>query len=98
MEWAMPWKPLTCEDAEVYENQLPKEVSYTPSHPLHGVVAHAIGIRQDWQDILFELEGSEYRYAVVHLTWRGGLPDTRLYKDASEVQQMIKDDSEEYGD
>gem|GEM_PF-3452353 len=65
--------------------ELAREMS--PPHQLHGIAARAVARRQDNDDVLFELFGSNAPadFAVVHLTWSGRpdqfseFPGTELY-------------------
>jgi hypothetical protein len=60
-----------------------------PGHILYGKDLVAIARRGDNDDVLFELKGGEFRYAIVHLTWAGRpepdprWPGTRLSNDLS---------------
>ena len=65
-EWLDPWVAVG-DQRRALEKELRREVSR--KHALHGRQALAIGRRVDRDDVLFELEGGDERYAVVHLTW-----------------------------
>ncbi len=64
-DWLEPWK-LIGDERKVLERELGREVCWR--HPLHRQKAEAIGRRIDNDDVLFRLK--DWRYAVVHLTWR----------------------------
>jgi hypothetical protein len=65
-DWLEPWYPI--EDA-ARAGALLKELraELSKSHVIYGSGAHAIGARQDCDDVVFEL--SDGKCAVVHLTY-----------------------------
>ena len=98
-KWLIPWHPIEDEDdcRAVLFAELQREVDSV--HPLHGLVATAIGRRQGDDDVLFAL--ADGRLAVVHLTWIGKrdkspCPYTELYQTAQAFGQdrMIPDHAE----
>ena len=80
-QYRVPWHRT---DRSLHD-ELRREASR--QHPLYGVTARAVARRQDNDDVLFELFGSDApaEFAVVHLTWSGhpdqfpGFPGTELY-------------------
>jgi hypothetical protein len=90
-----PWQ---WDDTTDLSKELTIEVS--KKHVLHGARVKTIARRQDMDDVLFEVDNREYKYAVVHLTWlhheeRNPWPLTRLYKDWNDVfNNKILPDSE----
>ncbi len=67
LQFLDPWHQS---DQELHE-ELEREMS--PRHQLYGIKARAIALRQDCDDVLFELLGERApaALAVVHLTWSG---------------------------
>jgi hypothetical protein len=65
--------------------QLFKEIPN--NHILFSKTLKTIGRRQDNDDVLFQLENDQFKYAVVHLTWSkerqkdNNYPRTTLYKN-----------------
>jgi hypothetical protein len=65
--------------------QLSKELS--DSHILFAKSLKTIARRQDNDDVLFQIENDDFKYAVVHLTWSKEKqtdirwPATKLYKN-----------------
>jgi len=50
-----------------------------PDHLLYRKTLTTLARRQDNDDVLFELQDCEFRYAVVHLTWaENALADSRF--------------------
>ena len=69
IQWLDPWRAVSDAEARGFEDELKQEVG--KQHPLFGIKVRAIGRRDDQDDVLFALEGSPPRVAVVHLSWRG---------------------------
>ena len=70
-------------------------------HVLAGISVHAIGFRQDCDDVLFALEDGSGRLAVVHLTFQiehdPKWPATELFESMEEfVQTRMKEDHEDF--
>jgi hypothetical protein len=94
-----PWNAVTSHAANL-EAELRREMS--EDHPLYACSPTAIAQRTDCDDVLFRLDGSEPRYAVVHLTWRGQpeprspWPETRLFETMDQWRNlcMIPDHEE----
>lgn len=93
-----PWH--NAESKSGLENQLYKEVG--KGHILFGKKVKSIATRQDCDDVLFEIEGFESKYAIVHLTWTQtqladiNWPQTELYSDQKEVQFAIDNDVKDW--
>jgi len=95
-----PWSQVS-QFANNLEQELKRELS--TNHPLHGCNATAVAQRTDSDDVLFQLENSPHKYAVVHLTWSGQTepdarwPDTRFFKSIQEwSDQCMKPDHLEF--
>ena len=75
LEWLVPWRPVANSNAPALERELHRELA--PGHPLFGRIdgAKALAVRQDCDDVLFELRDPP-QYAVVHLTYVATPPDT----------------------
>lgn len=78
--------------------QLRREIN--ENHVLFGKLVKTIARRQDNDDVLFELDDTDFKYAVVHLTWSqktltdSHFPTTRLYKNWQAVyEDRIANDS-----
>jgi hypothetical protein len=71
--------------------QLHREINI--KHILYGKEVITIARRQDNDDVLFELEGADFKYAMVHLTWAqqtlkdSKYPTTIFYKDWQDVYE-----------
>jgi hypothetical protein len=80
-QYRVPWHRTS----QTLHDELRRELS--SQHQLYGVTARAVARRQDNDDVLFELFGSDAPadFAVVHLTWSGrrdqfpNFPSTELY-------------------
>jgi len=57
----------TAFDPDALPRELRREIC--SEHSLNGVEAHAVAVRKDRDDVLFEIAGGETPLAVVHLTW-----------------------------
>jgi hypothetical protein len=92
-----PWHPVDAERSAALERELAREVG--PAHVIHGRTAKAIAVRQDCDDVLFELDDGRSGYAVVHLTWimkvekTPNYPSTERFASIEEwrIQRMIPD-------
>jgi len=98
-EFRVPWH---CAEHALREELL---CELPTQHRLYGVEARAVARRQDNDDVLFELFGSEApaEFAVVHLTWSGKpepgpkYPWTELYGTFSEwVTHRMTPDADEW--
>jgi hypothetical protein len=70
-------------------------------HVLSGIVAHAVAVRIDQDDVLFELENGDKALAVVHLTWSvensPPYPRTKLFETWDHwVRESMRPDHEDY--
>lgn len=71
--------------------QLRREIN--ENHILFGKLVKTIARRQDNDDVLFEIVGADFKYAVVHLTWAQEalsdvhFPTTSLYEDWPDVYE-----------
>jgi hypothetical protein len=95
-----PWSPVSG-DQGLLESELRKELS--PRHPLFSLTTTAIARRRDCDDVLFEIENTERRVAVVHLTWSSKQEDDprypfyRVFADRDEFANLcMKMDHENY--
>jgi hypothetical protein len=68
MKVVTPWAPVD-KQRENLVGELEREVN--DRHVLWGRRMHALARRTDSDDVLFEIEGDDISYAVVHLTWSG---------------------------
>ncbi len=102
VDWLIPWKPVAQSDAPKLERELQRELA--PGHALYGSCrgARAVAVRQDCDDVLFELQGST-QFAVVHLTWtktppdRVPWPETEVFEDMSSfIERRMKEDHEDF--
>ena len=95
-QFRAPWRSIS--EPRLHE-ELYRELS--PQHQLFGVEARAVAVRQDNDDVLFELsrKNAPVRFAVVHLTWSdhsdqfSTFPGTHLYVTFSDwvTNRMIPD-------
>ena len=91
-----PWVPVAA-DPSTLSAELHKELR--EDGLLFGRSTNALAMRQDCDDILFEVDGLSERFAVVHLTWSGqrdsnsGWPHTELFRDAEDwrLRCMVPD-------
>lgn len=78
-------------------DQLHKEIN--KKHILYNKVVKTIARRQDNDDVLFEVDNGDFKYAVVHMTWTQKAsedpryPRTETFKNWQEVYEnrIIKD-------
>jgi len=84
IEWLEPWDSL-CTNGISFEQELYNEVGR--NHVLYMKTVTAIGRRYDRDEFLFQVNSSEFKIAVVQLTFSGkkltdsNYPKTRLYID-----------------
>lgn len=77
-----PWKAVTIEDNLALHKELSSEIS--EEHVLHGLLFDVVAWRPDKNQVLIELFGAVFDWAVVSLTGRGAvvsdeLPDVDFY-------------------
>lgn len=81
-----PWTVLPDDRAAALTARLHRELGR--GHLPYGMRLRAVASRMDRDDVLFELEGSPMRLAVVHMTWRVETdprwPNTKLFRDWQE--------------
>ena len=71
--------------------QLHREINQ--NHILYGKGVKTIARRQDNDDVLFEVEDADFKFARVHLTWaqktltESHFPNTKTYKDWKDVYE-----------
>jgi hypothetical protein len=94
-----PWQP-PC-NPEALASELNREVG--PHHPLFGKRARALAVARDRDDVFFEiLDGQDWSYAVVHLTWAGRqeptptCPLTRFFGSLDEWHTWMTEDHEDF--
>jgi hypothetical protein len=63
-----PWHATGLGQAEQLAEELNREIP--SNHVLAGCGVVAVAKRHDCDDVLFRIEGSPQRYALVHLTYR----------------------------
>ena len=95
-------KPWHADDTDLTV-QLHREIS--KKHILYGRSIKTVARRQDNDDVLFEVDDAEFKYAMVHLTWAQKMlddrkyPRTETYKDWQEVyENRIAKDHEGWED
>lgn len=92
-------KPWHADDIDLTV-QLQREIN--KKHILYSKSVKTIARRQDNDDVLFEVDSAEFKYAMVHLTWAQKTlddpkyPRTEMYKDWQDVYEnrIIKDHEE----
>lgn len=98
--WLLPWGPLPQDRPnDGLADELRREVCQ--QHVLFDIPVRSIGVRQDCDDVLFELLDGSGRLAVVHLTFAqhpepdARWPQTSLFADWSEFARtrMVEDHS-----
>lgn len=78
-----PWTHVG-EHADNLENELRKEITY--GHPLFSLRTRPIARRTDSDEVLFEVDSPDFRYAVVQLSWTGSperdcrWPHTKMFE------------------
>jgi hypothetical protein len=68
MKFVTPWVPVDQQDEDLVR-ELECEVG--DRHALWGRKTRALARRIDADDVLFEINGDDISYAVVHLRWSG---------------------------
>jgi len=81
-----PWTVLPDDRAAALTTLLSRDLPR--GHALYRMTLRAVASRTDQDDVLFELESSSMRLAVVHMTWRVETdpqwPSTNLFCDWQE--------------
>jgi len=83
-------KPWHSDDTDLTV-QLHREIN--KNHILYGKPVKTIARRQDNDDVLFEVDSADFKYAMVHLTWSQKIledskyPRTETYKNWEEVYE-----------
>ncbi|MFD0694964.1 hypothetical protein ACFQZT_12730 [Paenibacillus sp. GCM10027628] len=82
-----PWRLVHEDEKAGLVKELRKELN--DDHVLKNVFVRAIARSDASDDVLFELEGDEYTFAQVHLTWSGKqeqlkYPKTKIYNNIDE--------------
>jgi hypothetical protein len=83
-------KPWHADDIDLTV-QLQREIN--KHHILYGKSVKTIARRQDNDDVLFEVNDTDFKYAMVHLTWAqktlddSKYPTTKTYKDWQDVYE-----------
>jgi len=93
LHYLKPWHP----DNTDLTLQLHREIN--KKHILYGKSVKTVARRQDNDDVLFEVDNADFKYAMVHLTWaqrtveNSRYPRTETYKDWQEVYEnrIVKD-------
>lgn len=87
LHYLKPWHP----DNTDMVIQLHKEMN--KRHLLYGKPVKTLARRQDNDDVLFEVNDADFKYAVVHLTWAQKVPEdsnyprTKTYKNWQELYE-----------
>lgn len=90
IKWLEPWDEL-CTSGASFERQLHTEMM--KGHVLYNIPVKAIARRYDCDDVLFQLETGDYKYAVVHLTYSKSkhssveIPRTKLFVSIDEFEE-----------
>jgi hypothetical protein len=83
-------KPWHLDDTDL-TIQLQREIN--KKHILYGKPVKTIARRQDNDDVLFEISDTDFKYAMVHLTWAqkpsddSKYPTTKTYKDWQDLYE-----------
>lgn len=95
-----PWTRVG-EYADNLESELRKEI--TACHPLYSLTTRPIAQRTDSDDVLFEVDSPEFRYAVVHLSWTDEpehdprWPDTEVFATFEDwIENRMKPDNKRF--
>jgi len=95
IQFLEPWHKTNVDLTIELKKEIPK------GHILYGKDLITIGRRQDNDNVLFEVPNSSFKYALVHLTWKGKLevlpfPSTITFKDEIDVYNnlILKDNNE----
>lgn len=89
----MPCLPPWTFDTEELSAQLAREIGR--DHILYGKDLKTLAKRQDNDDVLFAVFGTDFKYAKVHLTWSKTShtdtrwPATQCYKDWTDVYENL---------
>jgi hypothetical protein len=93
--WVKPYSP------NGLAHELQKEVGSL--HPLYLKPAEAIAVARDRDDVLFVVkDGTDLRYAVVHLTWsqrtegNPAVPRTQFFDSPAAWIEWMKADHDDY--
>ena len=101
-EWLIPWRCIEGFDASSLERELHRELAL--GHPLFGRCdgAKALAVRQDCDDVLFELR-DPLQFAVVHLTYiktppdSPPCPDTEMFESMGDfIERRMKADHDDF--
>ena len=96
LEWPEPWEPIVGERAENCTRELFRELPH--GHVLHGVRCIAVGCGRQPDDILFQVQRSDAKFAFVHLTWSAETnpewPFTVLFRSFEDFLANEKSESE----
>ncbi len=93
-----PWAEILPDTLAMFEDELQRELA--PDHVLYNERVRFVGRRYDRDDFLLSLDGD--RWAVVHLTFRGGQevnahwPLCELYKSRQAIIERLRYDSAEF--
>lgn len=97
--WLDPWEPMPAVRHGNHEAELLRELGQ--GHPLYDAKVTAVAMRGDNDDVLFEIDGGEGGYVVVHLSWSGRpepppFPFSKLYRSFREWAEngMVRDNAE----
>ncbi len=97
IEWLEPWWCFCLEDGEFgqsFEEELRKELSSQHTLYPYRQSARAIAKREDRDDFLFWLPQADQMFAIVHLTFKGGLetdpnwPSTSMLNSLAEFVEL----------
>ena len=102
IDWKAPWQAIQAgPQTHSIQHRLQHEI--TPSHPLFGKGAIALGLRRDNDDILAVL--SDGTFVNVHLVWGNGpesfpdkYPSWFVYGTSEDFATAMQQDAQEYGD
>lgn len=91
-DWPEPWVAVTDErQRSALLAELAREL--LPGHVLSGATLRVLARSEAADDVLFEVEGCNFRLAEVHLTWsRGtdpGWPWTAVFLDLEEWRANV---------
>lgn len=91
-DWPESWAAVTDErQRSTLLAELARELS--PGHVLSGTTLHVLARSEATDDMLFEVEGRNFRLAEAHLTWRGETdprwPRTAVFLDLADWQASL---------
>ena len=96
-----PWYAIaTGEERDSLETQARREIGF--GHVLERQRLHAVGRREDRDDVLFHIHDG--RWAIVHLAWTprpsadARWPTTRIFTTATELGERLAADAEDLGE